>query len=93
MSGFFLTINILHNQTHIASKITKDKATINVPIFAHHTTDKYARLNPKNIIPTSLTSPSGLYSTTVDTRLIQNNMKEIFFTNNNVCIFTSVKLV
>ena len=85
--------NILHNQTHIASKITKDNATIRVPILAHPTTDKYARLKPKNIIPTSLTKPNGLYSTTVATKEIQNKINDIFFTNNNICIFVSVKFV
>gem|GEM_PF-1511690 len=86
-------INILHNQTHIASNITNDKATINVQILAHHTTDKYARLNPKNIMPTSLTNPKGLYSTTVDTSVMTKSTKDIFFTNNNVCILVSVKFV
>jgi hypothetical protein len=84
---------ILHNQTHIASKITKDSATIKVPILAHPTTDKYAKLNQKNIIPTSLTNHNGLYSTTVDTKLIQKSTNEIFFTNNKVCMFASVKFV
>jgi len=86
-------MKILHNPTRIASKITNDNATINVPILAPPTTDKYAKPNQKNIIHTSLTSPNGLNSTTVDTSEIQNNTKDIFLTNINVCIFASVKFV
>ncbi|MEI7558296.1 MAG: hypothetical protein WCJ45_05865 [bacterium] len=85
--------NILHNQTHIASKITNDKATIKVPILAPPTTERYAKLNQKNIIPTSLISPSGLYSTTVDTKEIQKRTKEIFLTKRSVWRLISVKLV
>ena len=73
--------------------MTNDNATISVPILAHPITERYARLNPKNIIPTSLTNPNGLYSTTVATRLIQNKTNDIFLTNNNICIFASVKFV
>lgn len=84
---------ILHNQTHIASNITNDNATMMVPIFAPPMTERYAKLNPKNMIHTSLTNPNGLYSTTVDTSEIQKRTKDMFFTNNKVCIFTSVKFV
>ncbi|HCB52195.1 TPA: hypothetical protein DEP21_06615 [Patescibacteria group bacterium] len=73
-----MRIKILQNPTQIASKITKDNATIRVPILAPHTTDKYAKLKPKNIIPTSLTNANGLNSITVDTKLILHNAKAIF---------------
>ena len=36
---------ILRNPTRIASKITKDNATMSVQIFAPPTTDKYAKAN------------------------------------------------
>lgn len=44
-------------------------------------------------MPTSLTSPNGLYSTTVDTNEMQKSTNEIFFTNSKVCRFVSVKFV
>jgi hypothetical protein len=82
--GFFFKIKILYHPTHIASKITRDNATTNVHIFAHHKTDKYAKLNPKNIIPTSLKSHNGLYSITVDSKLTKNKTNDIFDTNTNI---------
>ena len=69
---------ILRAPTRIASIITRDNATSNVPILAPQITDKYAILNPKNIIPTSLTNAIGLNSITVETRLNVHNANAIF---------------
>lgn len=83
-------MKILYNPTRIASKITKDKATTNVHIFAHQTTDKYANANPKNIIHTSLKSPNGLNSTTVEIKATKNNIKDKFDTKTSVSQFIKV---
>ena len=83
-------MKILYSHTHKASKITSDNATTNVPIFAHHTTDKYAKLNPKNIIHTSLSNPNGLNSTIVEINAIKNKINERLDTNTNKSRFVKV---
>ena len=83
-------MKILYSHTHKASKITNDNATTNVPIFAHHTTDKYAKLNPKNIIHTSLSNPNGLNSTIVEINAIKNKINERLDTNTNKSRFVKV---
>jgi hypothetical protein len=81
--GFFFNIKILYKPTHIESKITKDNATTIVPILAPQTTDKYAKLNPKNIIPTSLNNHKGLNSTYVETKLTKNKTSDKLDTMTN----------
>ena len=88
--GFFFRTKILYNQTQIASKITSDKATTNVPIFAHQTTDKYASAKPKNIIPTSLKSPNGLNSIIVEISETKNKINERFDTSTSISRFVNV---
>ena len=77
----------------MASNITNESATTKVPIFAPQSTERYAIENPKNIIPTSLTSASGLYSTNVDTRLTEKSTKAIFCVSNNISILSGVNSV
>ena len=88
--GFFFSTKILYNPTQIESKITSDNATTNVPIFAHQTTDKYAKANPKNIIPTSLKSPNGLNSTIVEINDMKNNISDKFDTKTKTSRFVKV---
>jgi hypothetical protein len=83
-------MKILYNHTQRASKITSDNATTNVPIFAHQTTDKYAKLNPKNIIQTSLSNPHGLNSIIVEISAMKNKINERLDTNTNKSRFVNV---